>query len=66
MSRCVNINVKEYSILNNNALGPSIAILLTCGKYLHDCIISLRVDLTNNTSLMPSRFIEVSMPKPVE
>ena len=40
-----------------------VGILLTCGKYLHDPIISLRGDgWTHKTSLSPPFFIEVFVP----
>jgi len=38
-------------------------ILLTCGKHLHDHIISLRGEVwANTTSLTPPSFIEVPVP----
>ena len=40
-----------------------IDILLTCGKHLHDCIISLRGDVWDHKiSLTPPLFIEVPVP----
>jgi hypothetical protein len=38
-------------------------ILLTCGKHLHDCIISLRGKFSiNKTSLTPPLVVEVLVP----
>ena len=40
-----------------------VGILLTCGKHLHDCIISLRGEVwSHKASLVPLFFYEVSFP----
>jgi len=50
----------------NNSVRPVIndgCHLLTCGKHLHDNVISLRMEVrVNKTSLTPPSFIEISVP----
>ena len=65
MIKCTMYNVQDYSVLYNNTvrLVVKICILLTCGKQLHDNIISLRGEmLAHKTSISPPRFIEVPVP----
>ena len=56
-------NVQDYSVLCNNAVLP--VIFVTCGKHLHDCIISLsgKVWAPKKTSLTPPLLIEVPVPR---
>jgi hypothetical protein len=59
-------NVQDYCVLYKTLLARlymRLGILLTCRKHLHDCIISVRVDVwAHNISLTPPLFIEVPIP----
>ena len=45
----------------SSGLYVRVDILLTCGKHVHDCIMSLRFE-AHITSLTPPLFIEVAVP----
>ena len=52
-----------FMITFNTRLYVRVGILLTRGKLLHDCIISLRGEVwVHKTSLTPPLFIEVPVP----
>ena len=58
-------NVQDYSFIYKTTVRPvkyvRVGISLTCGKYLHDRISSLRGGVcAHKTSLTPPLFIEVS------
>ena len=58
-------NGQDYSVLYNSVVRPvRVGTKLTCGKHLRDRIIILRRELwAHKTSLTPSLFIEVSVPR---